>query len=454
MEDNYLIIGEYEERIFDSKSSEHRGFIEFKHSNGKFYFAWVKDQKIFMRSEGYTSASSRDQGIVSVIDNRFDKNNYRTESAHGVHFLILLDTNNKEIARSYPMREEIETFIALNGIDEKEESIAMNEEATNFENKIDETNTREEENIIQSETEENSIKEEKNENAEKEEIAPIPEEKEEIYIEEAEIKITPDANEVEKPKLISSPLLDSFQNEVKSKSIKTSESDVEIENKVSEMHIVSGNVIDETEQIEPTASPTVDLDYFDEDKQVNVEKNKPLAEIIEEKKEIEEKIETELSGILAEEEKPTTNSFWRWFIWLFLLALLSGVLWWLLQMDGYQQIKKYIPLKTPSIDTLSTASQAGIKADSEKLDQVSAEAKATWGKTLGGMVAIRLPDGSLINVPENGTEKKLVEYLESKCGTSEIKKTWFDMDRILFQSGTDKLKEISDEQITLLAKNF
>ena len=70
------------------------------------------------------------------------------------------------------------------------------------------------------------------------------------------------------------------------------------------------------------------------------------------------------------------------------------------------------------------------------------------------MVAIRLPDGSLINVPENGTEKKLVEYLEAKCGTSEIKKTWFDMDRILFQSGTDKLKEISDEQITLLAKIF
>ena len=39
MEDNYLIVREYEERIYDSKSSKHRGFIEFKHSNGKFYFS-------------------------------------------------------------------------------------------------------------------------------------------------------------------------------------------------------------------------------------------------------------------------------------------------------------------------------------------------------------------------------------------------------------------------------
>jgi hypothetical protein len=52
--------------------------------------------------------------FYSVIKNRSDKNNYRTESAHGAHFLILLAGNNKEIASSYPMKEEIETFIALN----------------------------------------------------------------------------------------------------------------------------------------------------------------------------------------------------------------------------------------------------------------------------------------------------------------------------------------------------
>ena len=454
MEDNYLIVREYEERIYDSKSSKHLGFIEFKHSNGKFYFAWVKDQKIFMRSEGYATASSRDQGMISVINVRWDKNNYRTESSHGVHFLILLAANNKEIARSYPMREEIETFIALNGIDEKEESISVNEEENNIESKTDEINIKVEENINQIETEAYNIDEEKIENAKTKETIPTPEEKEENYIEEVETKIIPESNEVEKPKLISSPLLDSFKNEVKSESIQTLEFEVEVKNKAPEISIVSENVIDETKQLESIASPILDLDYFDEDKQVNIEKNKPYAEIIEAKKGKEEKIEPKIGSIFTEEEKPINNSFWRWFIWLLLLALLGGILWWLFQMDGCQQVKKIIPMQTATIDTLSTDPQAGIKVDIGKLDQASIQAKAAWENTLGGMIAIRLPDGSLINVPENGTEKKLVEYLEAKCGTSEIKKTWFDMDRILFQSGTDKLKEISDEQITLLAKIF
>jgi hypothetical protein len=50
MEDNYLIVREYEERIVDSMSSIHKGFIEFKHSNGLFYFAWVKNDKVFYAS--------------------------------------------------------------------------------------------------------------------------------------------------------------------------------------------------------------------------------------------------------------------------------------------------------------------------------------------------------------------------------------------------------------------
>lgn len=459
MEDNYLIVREYEERIFDSQSSIHPSFIEFKHSNGKFYFAWVKDQKIFMRSEGYASASSRDHGIASVLDNRFDKNNYRTESAHGAHFLILLATNNKEIARSFPMKEEIETFIALHRVEENEESTPSAEDLNFTQKDMEETNSIEEENIKTTTTESNSVVEEKIETAAKEEkveeaIIPLAEEKEEIKIEEVETKIIPEDISLEKPKMISSPLLDSFRSEVKSESNQTTESAEEKDNEALKTNTVSVDIIEEPERKETIVSPDVDLDYFDEDKLVNVETDKPLAAIIEEKKEKEEKFETKLGSILADEEKAPSKTSWKWLVWLLLLACLGALLWWMLKMDGCQRVKKLIPMKTAAIDTLPIASQSGIKADSGKLDQASIEAKATWEKTLGGMVAIRLPDGSLINVPENGTEKRLVDYLDAKCGTSEIKKTWFDMDRILFKSGTDELKEISDEQIILLAKIF
>lgn len=449
MEDNYLIVREYEERISDSKSSRYPNFIEFKHSNGKFYFAWIKDQKIFMRSEGYATASSRDHGLASVLNNRFDKNNYRTESAHGAHFLILLASNNKEIARSFPMKEEIETFITLNRIEENEEATTSTEVRNNTQEEKEEANSLVDENSEISTAESNDVVEEKVEA----EVLPTAEVKE-IKIEEVETKIEPEDISLDKPNLISSPLLDSFRSEVKAESIQTTELAEEKDKEALKKNIVSVDIIEETERKETIVSPDVDLDYFDEDKLVNVAIDKPLSEIIEEKKVTEEKIETKLGSILAEEEKTHSKTSFKWLLWLFFLALIVGLLWWMFKLDGCQRIKKIIPIKTAAIDTLPIASQNGIKADSGMLDQASIEAKASWEKTLGGMVAIRLPDGSLINVPENGTEKKLVEYLDAKCGTSEIKKTWFDMDRILFKSGTDQLMPISDEQIILLAKIF
>jgi outer membrane protein OmpA-like peptidoglycan-associated protein len=165
------------------------------------------------------------------------------------------------------------------------------------------------------------------------------------------------------------------------------------------------------------------------------------------------KPQSKLGTILSEEEKKSKKSNWKWLWWLFLLLILGAILWWLFQMKGFESVKRF-SAKYTTADTASIKKPATGKVDSLGLDQTSLEAKASWEKTLGGMVEIRLPDGSLIKVPENGTEKRLVEYLEAKCGTSELKKTWFDMDRIIFKSGTDTLKEISNEQIILLAKIF
>ncbi|MBL7788419.1 MAG: OmpA family protein [Chitinophagales bacterium] len=439
MEDNYLIIREYEERINDSKSSVHVNFIEFKHSNGLYYFALTKGDKVILRSEGYKTESSRDQGIHSVIKNCGDKNNYRTESAHGAHFLILLAGNHKEIARSYPMKEEIETFITLN-------SITSNTGDTN-QNVIEDHLTIAEEKVVTPVAPELEIIEE-----------PSVEEDKPSELEHNETKIDVDPpapqDKVEEPtKIISSPLLESFQKEITSSETKEVFEKKEIKPELDDFEIEE-DIIYEAEQINN------EVQLNSEESKETTEENKTIDDYVEIKNipnthssEINSEPKSELGRILAEEEKSSKGSL-KWLGWLILLILTGALIWWLTQMKGCDTIKSLTGLNN-SKDSIASASIDKIKSvDSLSVDQASIEAKATWEKTLGGMVSIRLPDGSLINVPENGTERKLVEYLEAKCGTSELKKTWFDMDRILFKSGTNQLKEISDEQITLIAKIF
>jgi outer membrane protein OmpA-like peptidoglycan-associated protein/uncharacterized protein YegP (UPF0339 family) len=456
MEDNYLIVREYEERIADSKSEKHPEFISFKHENGSFYFAWIKQGKVFLRSEGYATAAARDNGVLSVIKNGADRNNYRTASAHGAHFLYLVAGNNKEIARSYPMKEEIEAFIALGLLSEAvaNASETIPEVSDNTDEVIlEEKSTTSDETTIVEETPESDEIIDTDTTLASDSIDTVIPQIESNVIELEEIK-TPIHEETDK-KLLSTPLLESFQKEVKNTEAPTSTIPEE-ELKTEKEEELPLNLISE-EPILNIAETTIE-----EPVTVTIDRDKPIEQVIDLKEATDylysntEKAEkkTKLGAILEEETMEAKKGSWRWLLWLILIALLAAILWWLFQMKGCETIGRIVN-KDKAADSAARIKQDGIHADtSQQLDAASLQAKATWEKTLGGMVAIRLPDGSVLNVPENGTEKRLVEYLEAKCGTSELKKTWFDMDRILFKSGTDELKEISDEQITLLAKIF
>lgn len=456
MEDNYLIVREYEERISDSRSEKHPEFISFKHENGSFYFAWIKQGKVFLRSEGYATAAARDNGMLSVTKNGADRNNYRTSSAHGAHFLYLVAGNNKEIARSYPMKEEIEAFIALGLLSEADANASetIPEVSDNTDEVIlEEKSTTSDETTIVEETPESDEIIDTDTTLASDSIDTVIPQIESNVIELEEIK-TPIHEETDK-KLLSTPLLESFQKEVKNTEAPTSTIPEE-ELKTEKEEELPLNLISE-EPILNIAETTIE-----EPVTVTIDRDKPIEQVIDLKEATDylysntEKAEkkTKLGAILEEENMEAKKGSWRWLLWLILIALLAAILWWLFQMKGCETIGRIVN-KDKAADSAARIKQDGIQADtSQHLDAASLQAKATWEKTLGGMVTIRLPDGSVLNVPENGTEKRLVEYLEAKCGTSELKKTWFDMDRILFKSGTDELKEISDEQITLLAKIF
>ena len=74
---------------------------------------------------------------------------------------------------------------------------------------------------------------------------------------------------------------------------------------------------------------------------------------------------------------------------------------------------------------------------------------AAWA-ALGDMMKVKLPDGQELNVPSLGVEKKLVSYLDSNPSVGSDK-TWFEFDRLLFDTGQASLQPASQEQLGNIA---
>jgi OOP family OmpA-OmpF porin len=69
---------------------------------------------------------------------------------------------------------------------------------------------------------------------------------------------------------------------------------------------------------------------------------------------------------------------------------------------------------------------------------------------LGGFRGLKLPDGTTLNVPELGIESKLTAFIEDASKPAD-KTTWFDFDRLLFDTGKATLQPVSGEQLRNIA---
>jgi len=76
---------------------------------------------------------------------------------------------------------------------------------------------------------------------------------------------------------------------------------------------------------------------------------------------------------------------------------------------------------------------------------VDAATKAIMDK-LGKFLAVKLPNGVELNVPEFGVERKLLAFIEDKSKPVD-KTTWFSFDRLDFETGSATLKPTSAEQL-------
>jgi len=81
---------------------------------------------------------------------------------------------------------------------------------------------------------------------------------------------------------------------------------------------------------------------------------------------------------------------------------------------------------------------------------VSDAAKAIMDK-LGKFLAVKLPNGVELNVPEFGVERKLIAFIEDKSKPVD-KTTWFSFDRLDFETGSATLKPSSAEQLKNIAE--
>jgi OmpA-OmpF porin, OOP family len=72
--------------------------------------------------------------------------------------------------------------------------------------------------------------------------------------------------------------------------------------------------------------------------------------------------------------------------------------------------------------------------------------KAPVIPALGEFYSLRLPDGTELNVPRLGIESKLVAFIEDSSKPADTT-TWFDFDRLLFDSGKATLQPASEEQL-------
>ncbi len=70
---------------------------------------------------------------------------------------------------------------------------------------------------------------------------------------------------------------------------------------------------------------------------------------------------------------------------------------------------------------------------------------------LGQFMAVKLPNGVEIKVPEFGVERKLIAFIEDKSKPVD-KTTWFTFDRLDFETGSATLKPTSAEQLKNIAE--
>jgi OOP family OmpA-OmpF porin len=82
--------------------------------------------------------------------------------------------------------------------------------------------------------------------------------------------------------------------------------------------------------------------------------------------------------------------------------------------------------------------------------QTAADTGASAASALGDFLKTKLPDGVELNIPQFGIESKLISFLNDPSKPADTT-TWFNFDRLLFDTGKATLQPSSQEQLGNIA---
>jgi OmpA-OmpF porin, OOP family len=82
--------------------------------------------------------------------------------------------------------------------------------------------------------------------------------------------------------------------------------------------------------------------------------------------------------------------------------------------------------------------------------QTTADTGASAASALGDFLKTKLPDGVELNIPQFGIESKLISFLNDPSKPADTT-TWFNFDRLLFDTGKATLQPSSQEQLSNIA---
>jgi len=83
-------------------------------------------------------------------------------------------------------------------------------------------------------------------------------------------------------------------------------------------------------------------------------------------------------------------------------------------------------------------------------EAVQTPVTAPAATTPPGQTQLKLPDGTELNVPESGIESQLVAFIQDSSKPVD-KTTWFNFDRLVFDTGKTTLQDSSQEQLNNVA---
>jgi OmpA-OmpF porin, OOP family len=122
-----------------------------------------------------------------------------------------------------------------------------------------------------------------------------------------------------------------------------------------------------------------------------------------------------------------SRSFLPWLLGLLVAALLLGY-WWFHSRPEPVAVATPAPIVAPLPPKITSS----------------------YGVDLGSLVDAKLCDGSVLRVPERGMESKLIAFIEDPAHQLD-KTSWFDFDRLLFDTDSATLQPQSTDQLNNVA---